>query len=175
MRERFSPAGAQDAPSTHINPPTTMSQITRYEPFRAMRREFDRLFEDFLPTLAEDGPATAWMPRFDLVEREEDFVAKMDLPGLRPEDINVEMEDGRLVVRGERKQEERSEKENVVRMERVHGSFFRSFTLPRNVKPDEIEAAFTDGVLTLTIPKSEAARPRRIEVRQPQTTEMQLN
>ena len=94
MRERFSPAGAQDARQYSHQSPNTMSQITRYEPFRAMRREFDRLFEDFLPTLAEEGPAPAWMPRFDLVEREDAFVAKMDLPGLRPEDINVEMEDG---------------------------------------------------------------------------------
>lgn len=141
-----------------------MTAITRYEPFRAVRREFDRLFEDLLPALAEEGPAPAWMPRFDLTETDDSFVARLDLPGLKPEDVTVEMEENRLIVRGERKQEFTEKKENAVRMERTFGTFFRSFTLPRNVNPDGIDAWFSGGVLTLTIPKAEESRPRKIEV-----------
>jgi HSP20 family protein len=152
-----------------------MTQLTRYEPFRVMRREFDRLFEDFLPALADDAPAPAWSPRFDLVEREDAFVARMDLPGLKPEDITVEMEDNRLVVRGERKLEEKTEKEDWVRMERSYGSFYRSFVLPRNVSADSIEAQFDAGVLTLTLPKTEEAKPRKIEVQAHREKEMMLN
>jgi HSP20 family protein len=152
-----------------------MTQLTRYEPFRVMRREFDRLFEDFLPALADDAPPPAWSPRFDLVEREDAFIAKMDLPGLKPEDITVEMEYNRLVVRGERKHEEKTEKEDYVRMERAYGSFYRSFVLPRNVSAEQIEADFNAGVLTLTLPKTEEAKPRKIEVQAHKEAEMMLN
>jgi HSP20 family protein len=152
-----------------------MTQLTRYEPFRVMRREFDRLFEDFLPSLADDAPAPAWTPRLDLVEREDAFVARMDLPGLKVEDISVEMENNRLVVRGDRKHEEKTEKEDYVRMERSYGSFYRSFTLPRNVDPEHIDAAFDAGVLTLTFPKTEEAKPRKIEVQARKEAEMMLN
>jgi HSP20 family protein len=142
-----------------------MTYLTRYEPFRAFRREFDRLFEDFLPALQEEEePAAMWMPRLDLTETDDAFVARMDLPGLKHEDIQVDVENNRLTIRGERKVEKREEKEDVVRMERNYGTFFRALTLPDNVLADQIAATFEDGVLTLQIPKAEESKPRRIEV-----------
>jgi HSP20 family protein len=142
-----------------------MTHLTRYEPFRAVRREFDRLFEDLLPMLREEEPAAMWTPRLDLTETDGAFVARMDLPGLKREEIQVDVQNNRLTVRGERKFEQREEQENVVRMERSYGTFFRAFTLPENVLPDAIEAAFEDGVLTVQIPKAEEIKPHRIEVR----------
>src|SRR5690606_12694760 len=142
-----------------------MTHLTRYEPFRAFRRELDRLFDDILPTLRdEDEPAAMWMPRLDLTETPDAFVARMDLPGLKREEIQVDVQNNRLTVRGERKTETREEKEDVVRMERSFGTFFRAITLPTDVRWDDVEATFEDGVLTLTIPKAEETKPRRIEV-----------
>jgi HSP20 family protein len=141
-----------------------MNYLTRYEPFRVFRREFDRLFEDFLPALREEEPEAMWMPRLDLTETDGAFAARMDLPGLKREDIQVDVENNRLTVRGERKFEKREEKENVVRMERNYGTFFRAFALPENVFTDGIEATFEDGVLTVQIPKAEESKPHRIEV-----------
>jgi HSP20 family protein len=146
----------------------------RYEPLRAIRREFDRLFEDLLPAFQEDGVAPMWTPRLDLTERDDAFVARMDLPGLKPEDVQVEVEDDRLTVRGERKQETTETREDAVRMERTYGSFFRAFTLPKTVLTDAVEATFHDGVLTLTLPKSPETQPRRIEVR-PEAKELSMN
>lgn len=142
-----------------------MTYLTRTEPFRALQREFDRIFEDVLPTLREEEPAATWMPRLDLTETPDAFVARMDLPGLKYEDIQVNVQRNRLTVRGERTAETRDETENVVRMERNYGTFYRALTLPDNVLADEIEAVFEDGVLVLRLPKAEESKPRRIEVR----------
>jgi HSP20 family protein len=140
-----------------------MTYLTRYEPFRAVRREFDRLFEDLLPSLQEENPAM-WMPRLDLSETDGAFLARMDLPGLKPEDVHVDLQNNRLTVRGERKDEARTEDENTLRVERAYGSFLRTLTLPANVRPDDIEATFEDGVLTVRLPKTEESQPKRIEV-----------
>lgn len=146
-----------------------MNYLTRTEPFRTFRREFDRLFEDVLPTLQEEEPAAMWMPRLDLTETNDAFVVRMDLPGLNNEDIRVDVQRNRLTVRGERTAETRDETENVVRMERTYGTFYRALTLPDNVLTDEIDATFENGVLTLRLPKAEESKPRRIEVQPART------
>lgn len=105
-----------------------------------------------------------WTPRMDLSETDDAFLIKVDLPGLKKDEITVNVEDHRLMVRGERKEERKEEKENFLRMERSSGSFFRSVTLPPAVKEDAIQAEFKDGVLTITIPKTEESTSRRIQV-----------
>lgn len=144
-----------------------MANLTRYSPFASLQEEVDRLFTDFLPRRfeSETGPAqTLWTPRMDLTEKEDAYVAKLDLPGLKKEDIDIHFEDGRLTISGKREAEKKEEKENYVRMERTYGSFYRAFTLPRETKPDHIDAKFTDGVLTIRIPKTEKSKPKQIKV-----------
>jgi len=117
--------------------------------------------------------ATSWlllagrglMPEFDIAESDDHIVVKADLPGIDVKDLDVSITDNVLTVRGEKKEETEDKKEHYHRLERRSGSFSRSFALPVEVKTEEIEASYRDGVLTLTIPKSEATKPKRIEVK----------
>jgi len=93
------------------------------------------------------------------------FVIDAKLPGLRPEDIEISVEDGRLTIRGERSASSEISGESSHRVERRYGGFFRSIALPSGIKDDAIEASYDDGVLTITVPKAEQAKPRRIEVK----------
>ncbi len=131
---------------------------------------FDQLSRELnMPTrtYSEDDAnvATAsWTPSVDITEDENSFKLLADIPGVNPEDIEVSMENGVLTVKGERKTEEKTEKENFRRVERHYGTFYRRFTLPETANPDKIEAHSDHGVLKITIPKQEVAQPRRISV-----------
>jgi HSP20 family protein len=133
---------------------------------------FDQLSRELnMPTRAysEDDAnvATAnWTPSVDITEDENSFKLLADIPGVNPDDIEVSMENGVLTVKGERKTEEKTEKENFRRVERHYGTFYRRFTLPETANPDKIEAHSDHGVLKITIPKQEVAQPRRISVSQ---------
>lgn len=128
---------------------------------------FDRVFDnfwndsDFVP--AEAGRRT-WLPAVDIYESDDAFVATADLPGLKKDDIDVSIEDNVLTVSGERKFEQSEGEGTFRRVERSYGTFRRSFTLPRGVDSAKVEAKFEDGVLTLTLPKSEMAKSRKITV-----------
>lgn len=126
--------------------------MTRFDPFR----DLDRLMSQSLRT-----PAAAAMP-MDLFRREEAFVARVDLPGVDPSTIDVDVEDRTLTIRAERREE--PEVEQWLSHERPSGTFARQLTLGHGVALDRIEADYTDGVLTLTIPVAEEAKPRKIEV-----------
>lgn len=147
-----------------------MTSLVRFSPsteLRRMQREIDRLFDDFVPTRPSgngDAETAVWTPRTDVAETEDSYVLHVDAPGLKREDFNINWQEGTLTVSGERKWEERSERENVVRVERAFGHFFRSFQLPKSVNGDMISAAYQDGVLTINIPKAEESKPRRIEI-----------
>jgi HSP20 family protein len=104
------------------------------------------------------------MPAMDLVETDEHFVLRADLPGMSEQDIKIEFEDGTLTVSGERKSEHESKGEGYHRVERAFGSFSRSLTLPQGVDPEAVNASFDRGVLEVTIPKPEQRKPRRIEI-----------
>lgn len=143
-----------------------MNQLMRFEPVRGLRREFDRLFDDFLPALAQDGSAT-WTPALDITENEEAYLAQLDLPGMKASDIEVHFDEGMLTVRGERSHRASEAREGLLRSERSFGQFYRSVRLPRDTNSEAVEAAFEDGVLTVTIPKMETSQPRQIEVRSP--------
>jgi HSP20 family protein len=131
---------------------------------RPRRDLFDWFFEDLtLPDLwtAEQD----WLPPFDVSETENEIIVKAELPGMDVKDIDIALTDGLLTIKGERKLEKEDKKENYHRIERQYGSFSRSLNLGEKVRADGIEAAYKDGILTVTLPKAEESKPKRIEVK----------
>jgi HSP20 family protein len=123
----------------------------------------DQFFKEFTPFLSGDGGE--WSPSFDISETEEDYRVRADLPAIDVKDLDISIDNNILTVRGEKKQEKDEKSENYHRVERRYGSFCRSFVLPAGVKGESIDAVYKDGVLRLTIPKSETAKPKKIEVK----------
>ena len=138
-----------------------MALLMRPEPFT---RDVDRLFDAFFGggTQAE---ARRWIPAMDLVEAEDHFVLKADLPGLDESDVSIEVQDGTLTISGKRTAEHESRERGWYRIERSFGSFNRSLTLPEGVDPDAISAQFDRGVLEVRIPKPEERKPRRVQIK----------
>lgn len=126
-----------------------------------LRDEIDRLFE---APLARTSEFLGWTPAFDVYEDKDNFVVKAELPGMRKEDISVSLQDGNLIVSGERKSETKSEGAEIYRAERFFGKFQRSVSLPTAVAASKVTAEYKDGVLTVTLPKAEEAKPKQIEV-----------
>src|ERR671929_1493944 len=137
-----------------------MALLMKPEPFS---REIDRVFDAFF---GQTDQGRRWVPPVDLVEAEDHFVLKADLPGLSEGDVNIEVQDGTLTISGERKAEHEQREKGWYRIERSFGRFSRSLTLPDGVDPDRIEASFKHGVLSVTIPKPEQRKPRRIQIGQ---------
>jgi HSP20 family protein len=135
-----------------------MALLVKPEPFT---REIDRVFDAFF---GQTDQGRRWVPPIDLVEAEDHFVLRADLPGLREGDVNIEVQDGTLTISGERKAEQEQRERGWYRIERSFGSFSRSLTLPDGVDPDGIAASFSDGVLEVRIPKPEERKPRRISI-----------
>jgi HSP20 family protein len=143
--------------------------LVRWEPVReltSLQSEMNRLFNTFFdtPTTGGNGGARRWIPSMDLVETDEHFVLRADLPGLTEKDVNIEVEDNVLTVSGERKAEHEDKREGYVRVERSYGSFRRSLTLPEGVDPESVSASFDKGVLEVRIPKPEERKPRRVAI-----------
>ncbi|MFL5956622.1 MAG: Hsp20/alpha crystallin family protein [Solirubrobacterales bacterium] len=144
--------------------------LIRWEPAReinSLQSEMNRLFNTFFdaPTGSTgNGGTRRWLPAMDLVETDDHFVLRADLPGLSEGDVNLELEDNVLTVSGERKAEHESRKEGYYRIERASGSFQRSLTLPEGVNADGIEASFDKGVLEVRIPKPEERKPRKVAI-----------
>jgi HSP20 family protein len=144
--------------------------IVRWEPFRelnTLQNEMNRLFNTVFDAPA--GPANGgtlrrWMPAMDLLETDDHFVLRADLPGMGEEDVKIELEDNTLTVSGERKAEHESKGEGFYRVERASGSFSRSLNLPQGVDAEAVSASFDRGVLEVRIPKPEQRKPRRIEI-----------
>lgn len=134
-----------------------MSLILRPQPFTT---EFNRLFDSLWEAPSRDR----WVPSMDLVETEDHYLLKADLPGMKQDDVAIEFNDGTLTVSGERRADYEQKEKGYFRVERSFGKFSRSLTLPDGIDPDKIGASFNDGVLEITIPKPEARKPRRIEV-----------
>lgn len=138
--------------------------ITKFKPISNFETPF-RFLEQALSDFAQE-PASArpWSPAVDILENENELVVKADLPEVKLEDIGIHIEDGTLTLKGERKFERKSEKEGYHRIERSYGSFSRRFALPESVDPEKVTADFKEGVLTVTLPKKELAKPRSIKV-----------
>jgi HSP20 family protein len=139
--------------------------ITRYEPLNVLnqlQRELSRFRE------GDEGSsriATAeWAPAVDIKEEQDRFVIHADIPGVNPEDIDVNMENGVLTIKGEKNTEAKTEKENYKRVERIYGSFYRRFSLPETADNNAISAKAKNGVLDIVIPKREAVKPKKISV-----------
>jgi HSP20 family protein len=131
---------------------------------REINRMFDSIFREGSPQ--GDSLATAaWMPPVDIEELDRQFTVQVELPGVVKDDVKIVMQDNILTIRGEKKQEKQSKSATYQRVERLYGSFQRSFSLPVAVRNDAIEATFKDGILTVTVPKAEEARAKQIEVK----------
>jgi HSP20 family protein len=120
-----------------------------------LQDELDRLFE---------SPLTGWAPALDVHEDKDNFVVNTELPGLKREDIEVSLQDGALVISGERKTEEKRMEGELHRQERFYGKFRRALTLPAPIAADKVKAQYKDGILTITLPKAEEAKPKKIDV-----------
>jgi HSP20 family protein len=143
--------------------------LIRWEPARelqSLQSEMNRLFGTFFdsPTGAGNGGSRRWIPAMDLVEEDDDYVLRADLPGLSEKDLNIELDDDVLTISGERKSEHEERKQGLYRVERASGSFSRSLTLPQGVDPDSIQARFERGVLEVRVPKPERHKPRRVAI-----------
>lgn len=130
----------------------------------SLRDEIDRLFESPWTGFGTSQLLSGWTPALDLHEDKDNFVVKIELPGMRKEDINVSLHDGALSISGERKSEEKLEKNEVYRSERFFGRFQRTVTLPASVAADKIKAQYKDGILSVTLPKAEEGKPKQIDV-----------
>ena len=153
--------------------------LIRWEPVRelnTLQSEMNRLFNTIFdtPVPNETAGVRRWIPAMDLVETDNDFVLRADLPGVAEGDVNIELEDNVLTVSGERKSEHEERKEGYYRVERASGRFSRSLTLPEGVDADAIKASFEKGVLEIRIPKPEERKPRKVAIsvgQEPKTIE----
>jgi len=141
--------------------------LTRGNGFGLVSRgDFDDLFEGFFgPQGLSVRGAGQWVPELDVIERDKEYVVRVDLPGLAQEDIDVTLEEGRLTISGQHKAEEiEADKERYLQKERRRGSFVRTLQVGKGINADAIKARFANGVLELTLPKADEVLPKRIEI-----------
>ena len=143
--------------------------IVRWDPFRnisTLQDRINRLFEDAFPrsSEAEDDLVCAWRPMVDIYEANEGIVIQADLPGVKKEDVSVEVKENILTIKGERKVDPTTKDEQYYRRERSCGTFQRAFTLRYLIAPDKIKASFKNGVLKVEIPKPEEEKPQQVTV-----------
>lgn len=144
-----------------------MKAINRWEPFRGaatLQEQVNRLFNDVFERNQIESNLSTWAPAVDIYEGEHELVVKADLPDVDPKELDIRVENNVLTLRGERKFEKKVSEENYLRVERTYGAFSRSFSLASTVHPEAIRADYQNGVLTLTIPKREEAKPKQIKV-----------
>lgn len=144
-----------------------MRFVGPFKELSAIHERMNQLFDEtFLPARgSEAAPAAAmWSPAVDIYESGDDIVVKAEVPGMDREDVAVEVKDGILTLRGERKFEKEAKEENYHRIERSYGTFVRSFALPSSVDPERVRAGLKDGVLEVRLSKKEQAKPRKVQV-----------
>ena len=151
-----------------------MATLDRWEPFRgSYDSQLNRLFSDFFGRASQEQNLTPWAPAVDILEGEQELVVKADLPDIKPEELDIRVENNILTIRGERKFEkaarpagadEKADGKNYLHVERSYGSFARSFSLANTINTEAIKADYKDGVLTLNIPKREEAKAKQIKV-----------
>jgi len=145
-----------------------MTEMTRYTPNRSLRdlqREVDDIFDRFFGRTGDSGSSSAvWAPQTDLVETDTAYRIDLDVPGMTKEDININLQNNTLTVRGTRSTERKKEGEEYVRVERAMGNFHRTFTLPETVDADSIEAKYDNGVLRIHVPKTAGSTRKQIEI-----------
>ena len=143
----------------------TMNRLE--QPFRGvttLQEQINRVFGDLVGRTGEQSNLTPWAPAVEIYETEHELVVKADLPEVNPQDLDIHVENNILIIRGERKFENKVNEENYLRIEREYGSFSRTFSLANSVNSEAIKADYQNDVLTLTIPKREEAKPKQIKV-----------
>ncbi|MEJ2010390.1 MAG: Hsp20/alpha crystallin family protein [Acidobacteriota bacterium] len=144
--------------------------ITRWEPFRDLVTTQDRFNQLFNDTFArafgdpQEVAPRAWVPPVDIHETDDSLVLQAELPGVNPDDVEIRVEDNTLYLKGERKFEKDVKEEQLHRVERCYGTFGRNFALPGSVDASNVKAEYKNGILTLTMPKREEAKPRTIKI-----------
>ena len=144
--------------------------LVRWNPIRdfsVLQNQMNRLFQDAMGTWLGDseGRGTAhWVPLVDIYETDNDLIVRAELPGVDPQMVDVRVENNVLTIRGERPFEQNVQQENYHRQERSYGTFARSFTLPASINSEKIRAEYRDGILNLTLPKAENAKPKKIQI-----------
>lgn len=144
-----------------------MRSLSRWEPFRgavALQEQANRMFNELLRRPDGESSLTTWAPAVDIYETEHELVVKADLPDVDPKELDIRVENNVLTIRGERKFEKQVNEDNYLSVERTYGSFSRSFSLANTVNSEAIHADYQNGVLTLSIPKREEAKPKQIKV-----------
>ena len=139
--------------------------LVKYNPFETDDLPAGlRLFSDTVNRLLSDAQVRPWTPAVDISETENELVLKADVPDVDMKDIDIRLENGTLALKGERKFENEEKKKGFHRVERSYGTFARYFTLPDTVETDKVKADYKNGVLTITLPKKEVAKPRQIKI-----------
>jgi HSP20 family protein len=152
---------------TAMAPAKYNREATVYDPFRELQRQFNRMFGEgfgLWPEVEENFSMKTWAPACDIYETDTEIVVKAELPEVKKENVKVSLEENVLVIRGERKLEEETKKENFHRVERSYGEFMRSFRVPNYVETTNINAEFQDGMLKVTMPKRPEIMPKQIDV-----------
>ncbi len=143
------------------------NDIPSFRGILALQNDMNRIFDEFFhgDLLTNDSSFTnSWNPAVDIIENNDTYILKAEIPGMNKDDVKITLENNLLTIRGEKKNEVEKKDGNYHRVERSCGSFERSFTIPGTIKANDIDAQYKDGVLTLTLPKAEDAKPKRIEV-----------
>lgn len=148
--------------------------LVRWNPNKELAN-FEREFNRMLNSLGrsfntnrdvdEELENAVWSPLTDISETDDEYVMKMDLPGVKKDDVKISVHNGELIISGERKEEKEDKKTHHHRIERNYGKYYRSFTLPENIDQENIEAEFNDGSLKVKVPKTEEAKPKEIDVK----------
>jgi HSP20 family protein len=140
--------------------------MIRYNPFNAETDEYPglRLFQDSLSRLFSEPASRPWTPAVDIFETDNELVLKADIPDIDPKNVAIQLENGTLTLKGERKFEDQKNGKGFHRIERSYGTFTRAFSLPETVDGEKVKADYKNGVLTITLPKKEIAKPKTINV-----------
>ena len=144
-----------------------MSSVIRWDPFRngsKLQEQVNRLFENSFQGPADQGALTTWAPAVDIYETENELVLKADLPDVNEKDMDIQVENNMLTIRGERKFEQKVKEDNYLRVERTYGSFSRSFSLPSTINSESIKAEYKNGVLTIELPKRAESKPKQVKI-----------
>ncbi len=143
-----------------------MTELAVWRPIQELKKEMDRIWQEFFGKsyLPEKWESIEWIPAVDVSETEDAVIVKVDIPGVKPEDMEISLIDNFLVIKGEKKKEEEEKKENFYRMERYYGSFMRSIQLPCEVDEEKIEASYKDGVLKVILPKKPEEKKKVIKI-----------
>jgi len=147
---------------------TTLPSVFSTDPFGSLRDEFDQMLTNWFSTSDRSSTLSSFAPSMDMNESDTQYEVMVDLPGIKASDVHVQLSDNVLTISGERKSEKKENGKDGAKchcVERYQGSFSRSIALPAAINQDQIDAQYRDGVLTVTVPKAEAAKPREITIK----------